>query len=153
MPVHRPHIETAVAIAEEANNSLWLGHWLVELARVRRAIGDPAAALDILHRAAALQRRIGDRSREATAIDGVGEAYQDLGRSAEAVDFHRQAAGVHRRLGDSWQAAVALHNLATALAATGREVEALPVRQDVLTLLSRFDDARAVDLRQLIEQA
>ncbi|MFY1635204.1 tetratricopeptide repeat protein [Solwaraspora sp. WMMB335] len=100
-----------------------------------------------------MQRRIGDRSREATAIDGVGEAYQDLGRSAEAADFHRQAAAVHRRLGDSWQAAVALHNLATALAATGREAEALSVRQEALTLLSRFEDDRAADLREQIERA
>lgn len=145
-------IETAVGIAEEANNPAWLAHWLVELARVCRATGHPADALDPLHRAAALQRRIGDRSREATALDGTGEAYRDLGQPDEAIGFHIQAAVVHRRLGDAWQLAIALDNLAAALGDAGRAAEALPHRREALALLPQFDDVRAAALGTRIEQ-
>lgn len=149
----RESIERAVGIAEDANNPVWLGHWLVELARVQRATGHPGDALDALHRAATLQRRIGDRSREAIALDGAGVAYQELDRPDEAVAFHRAAATTHRRLGDSWQLAIALENLASALTDAGRPDEAVAHRRDALSRLRHFEDARATALHRRIERA
>jgi hypothetical protein len=67
--------------------------------------------LTACQRSAAIQRRLGDRSREAMALDVTGEAYRELGMAEEAAKFHRLAAATHRELGDQWQLAVALVNL------------------------------------------
>lgn len=145
-------IEVALAIAEDGS-PVWLAHWLVEYARVQRVLGRPDAALEAAHRAATVQRRLGDRSREAMALDETGEAYRGLGRPEESVAFHRRAAAVHRQLGDGWQLALALDHLATALAETGHTEEAERHRREAVDLLSAFPDARAVRLRQRIAAA
>ncbi|MEV4481694.1 ATP-binding protein [Micromonospora coxensis] len=139
-------IEAALAIAE-TGSPVWLAHWLVEYARVQRALGQPAAALEAAHRAATIQRQLGDRSREAMALDEAGEAYRGLGRPEEAVAFHRQAAAVHRQLGDDWQLALTLDHLAAALAETRHTEEAHRCRHEASMLLTRFPDARAERLR------
>jgi hypothetical protein len=59
-----------------------------------------------LHRAATIQRRLSDRSREAMALDGTSEAYREMGQPDEAVSFHLRAAALRhsiaaRRLGDA----------------------------------------------------
>lgn len=142
-------IEAAIAIAEGAS-PLWLGHWLVEYARVLRAFGRPAEALEAVHRAATIQRRLGDRSREAMALDGAGEAYRELGQANEATAFHLRAAVVHRQLGDDWQLALTLDHLAAALAAAGRSEEAGQHRREAHSLLSGLNDARAATIRERI---
>ncbi|MET8089784.1 tetratricopeptide repeat protein [Micromonospora sp. NPDC005220] len=140
-------IESAIAIAEGVSR-VWLGHWLVEYARVLRALGRPAEALEAVHRAATIQRRLGDGSREAMALDGAGEAYQELGQADEAIAFHLRAAAVHRQLGDDWQLALTLDHLGGALTAAGRAEEAGQHWREAHSLLARFDDARAAALRE-----
>ncbi|RQX00073.1 hypothetical protein DLJ59_22815 [Micromonospora inaquosa] len=140
-------IESAIAIAEGVSQ-VWLGHWLVEHARVLRSSGRSAEALEAVHRAATIQRRLGDRSREAIALDGAGEAYRELGQADEAIAFHLRAAAVHRQLGDVWQLALTLHHLATALTAAGRAQEAGQHWREAQALLTGFDDTRAAALRE-----
>jgi tetratricopeptide (TPR) repeat protein len=84
----RASIEEALTIAsdEENENQVWQAHWLVESAKVQRAEEQPGEALNSYQRAASIQRMLGDRSREASALDGTGEAYQQLGRFADAYD-------------------------------------------------------------------
>ncbi|SCL14374.1 hypothetical protein GA0070616_0422 [Micromonospora nigra] len=69
----------ARALVSQKATPTRLAHWLVEYARVRRASGRPAEALEAVHRGAAIQRQLGDRSQEAMALDGAGEAYRELG--------------------------------------------------------------------------
>jgi tetratricopeptide (TPR) repeat protein len=88
----RASVDEALTIASEEENQVWQAHWLVELAKVQRAERQPAEALNSYQRAASIQRKLGDQSREAAALDGTGEAYQELGRFAEAANFHRQTA-------------------------------------------------------------
>ncbi|MEU8209395.1 tetratricopeptide repeat protein [Micromonospora sp. NPDC049044] len=145
----RTAIESAIAIAEGASQ-LWLGHWLVEYARVLRACGRQAEALEAVHRAATIQRQLGDRSREAMALDGAGEAYRELGQADEAIAFHLRAAAVHRQLGDDWQLALTLDHLAAALTAAGRPEEAGQQWREAHSLLAGFDDARAAAIRERI---
>ena len=83
----RAAIDQAVTIAEDDENQVWQAHWLVELGDVQRAAGQPADALISYQRAATIQRRLGDRSREAFAIEGAGQAYEQMGRLDEATDF------------------------------------------------------------------
>ncbi|MFI7026820.1 ATP-binding protein [Micromonospora sp. NPDC049900] len=143
-------ITAALAIAERGT-TLWLAHWLVEYARVRRATDQPAQALEAAHRAATIQRQLGDLSREAMALDGAGEAYRDMGQPEQAVAFHRRVAAVHRRLGDHWQLAQTLDHLAAALTDAGNPEEAHRWRRETVALLEGFPDLRATRLRRRIE--
>ncbi|MEU4643977.1 tetratricopeptide repeat protein [Micromonospora sp. NPDC023814] len=145
-------IEAALAIAEDGS-PVWLAHWLVEYARVQRALGRPDAALEAAHRAATIQRRLGDRSREAMALDETGATYRGLGRPEESVAFHRRAAAVHRQLGDGWQLALALDHLATALAESGQVEEANRCWHEASMILARFPDPRAGRLRARVTPA
>jgi tetratricopeptide (TPR) repeat protein len=99
---------------------------------------------------ATIQRRLGDRSREAMAVDGAGEAYREMGQPDEAVSFHLRAAATHRQLDDDWELAVTLDHLALALVAAGRAEAAHRHWQEADTLLARFDDPRAAALRHSI---
>ncbi|GGM24589.1 tetratricopeptide repeat protein [Micromonospora yangpuensis] len=100
-----------------------------------------------------IQRRLGDRSREAMALDGTGEAYRDLGRPDEAASFHLRATATHRQLGDNWQLALSLDRLATALKLTGRTRDAQQHWREALSLSAAYDDARAAALRDRITEA
>ncbi|MDA8371618.1 MAG: tetratricopeptide repeat protein [Nocardiopsaceae bacterium] len=146
-------IESALDIAHGAQNSVWLAHWSVEYARVLRATGRPDEALDPLHRAAVIQRRLGDQSRAAMALDCTGETYRELGQPDEAVKFHRQAAKAHRELGDLWHLAAALNNLASALTEEGRPEDARRHWEEASALLDRFPDPRATAARDRISAA
>ena len=145
-------IDAALAIADRDDNDTWRGHWLAELARIQLAQGDPAAALTASHRAAVIQRRLGDRSREAVAVDLAGQAYRQLDRFDEAVKFHRRAVAVHRDLGDRWQLAGALDQLATALDRVDELDPATRHRQEAVALLVDFDDPPAGSLRQRLNR-
>ncbi|MGC5053156.1 ATP-binding protein [Micromonospora sp. DT48] len=146
----RAAIEAALTIAE-SGSPVWLAHWLVEYARVLRGLGRPTEALEAVHRAATIQRRLGDRSREAMALDGAGEAYRELGQPEQAIAFHVRAAAVHRQLGDDWQLALTLDHLAMALTDAGRPEEARRWWGEAVERLARFPDPRAMELRHRIE--
>lgn len=117
--------EGALEIARTHRNHMWEGYWLLELGRAQLANGVFDAALVSFQRAASLQRRLGDRAREARAWDGAGETYRRLGRSGEAADFHRRAA------------------------ADGAE-EARRHWAEALRALASYDDPRAVALRERV---
>ncbi|NNJ59545.1 MAG: tetratricopeptide repeat protein [Dactylosporangium sp.] len=138
----------ALEIAEDDDNDVWRAHWLTERTRLRLAQARPADALVDCQRAAVLQRRLGDRNREATALDLTGLAYRGLDRPDEAVPFHRRAASVHQDFRDWWQLARALAHLADALDQTGEAGAAEQHRREAVGLLDSFDDAIAVGLRR-----
>ena len=149
--------EAAVAIALKLSrdNAFVTGEavCLAEQARIAIADGRAELALPLYQHAAAIQRRLGDRSREAQALDGTGLAYQALGRDEEAVDFHRTAVAFHRQLDDNWQLALAQHHLGTALRGTGETDAARTQWIQALGLLGEFGDPRAVRIRAEVEQA
>jgi tetratricopeptide (TPR) repeat protein len=124
---------------------VWQAHWLVELGTVQRAAGQSADALVSYQRAAAIQRQLGDRSREAFALDGAGQAYEDMGRVEDAADFYRTAAAAHRDLNDRWNLAQTLHHLGRAAGDTGSW-------QEARDLLADFGDPRAAALRRLLTE-
>lgn len=140
-------------IAEQDDNDVWRGHRLAELARIQLAHDQPGEALASSQRSAVIQRRLGDRSREAIAIDLTGQAYQRLDRPDDAAQFHRQAADVHRALGDHWQLAGALDRLATAVDRAGVPDQARRYRQEAVCLLNGFDDPVAAVMRERLNQA
>jgi tetratricopeptide (TPR) repeat protein len=141
----RAHIDEALQIAEDEQNQVWQAHWLVELGAVQRAAGQPADALVSDQRAAVIQRQLGDRSREAYALDGADLAYEQMGRLDDATDFYRTAAATHRDQDDQWHLAQTLYRLG--VAADDRES-----LQSALDLLAQFDDPRAAALRRDVSE-
>ncbi|MEU5692465.1 NB-ARC domain-containing protein [Actinosynnema sp. NPDC020468] len=143
----RTAINGALAIAVADDNEMWRAHWLAELALLELADDRPADALLSSQQSAVIQRGLGDRSREALALDASGLAYQALHRHGGAVGFHRLAAATHRTLGDRWHLAVALDHLTDALTALGLVEEAATARAEALGALEDFPDRVAESLR------
>jgi tetratricopeptide (TPR) repeat protein len=146
-------IRAALSIADDENNQMWRAYWSVESARVEQARGNLDEALRLFHTSAALQRKLGDASREALALDGAGEVHQLSGRFREAADMHRRAADTYRRLDARWQLANAQAHLADALTVLGDLASARVVRQDALVMLAGFGDPRAVQLAEQLTHA
>ncbi|MPZ81303.1 MAG: tetratricopeptide repeat protein [Actinophytocola sp.] len=146
-------IDAALSIARERKNPAWEAFWLLELGQVKMSLDDPAEALVAYQRAAVLQRRLGDRSREAVVFDATGAAYQRLGRHDEAIGFHRFAVATFRDLDERWHLAVALEHLGAALSGIEDAAESATCLREALTLLRAFDDPRARRDEQRIENA
>jgi tetratricopeptide (TPR) repeat protein len=136
-----------VAVAVEHDNRMWEGFWLLHLGATQLAAGQPDDALVSFQRAATIQRRLGDRNREARALNCTGKAYQQLGHLDQAIDFHRSAVNALRDLADPWHLAIALDDLTTTLDATGRADQARAHRQEALSLLEAFTDPITMDMR------
>ncbi|MER7184908.1 tetratricopeptide repeat protein [Streptomyces hyaluromycini] len=151
-------IRKALAIAETDRLTAWGAFWLLELARIQCALGEPGEALVSCQQSAVIQRQIGDRNREAAAHDGTGEAYRNLGRLLDAAKFHRMAIAIYREVQDRWALAGALVNLALVLSgedgegARDAEDEARTHATEAVTILAEFDDPRALRLRETIDE-
>jgi tetratricopeptide (TPR) repeat protein len=109
-------IDRALSIAEDARNKMWEGFWLVEAARIQLGLGDPVEAMLSCQLAASLQRQIGDKSREAMALQCTGDVLAQMGRAEEAMAFQMQAARQFRELGEAWNEAHARLGAADAAA-------------------------------------
>jgi tetratricopeptide (TPR) repeat protein len=140
-------IVAALHIAEVARNRMWEAHWLTEAARVHLAVGDSDEAMRCCRKAASLQRQIGDPSREATALDCVGQVLLTMGNAEEGAACHREAARMHRHLGDRWQDALATVHLADCEAALGNAAAASEQAAQALAIIREFSDDRAMELR------
>jgi tetratricopeptide (TPR) repeat protein len=143
-------IREALALARTDGLTAWGAFWLLELARIQRAMGEPGEALVSCQESAVIQRKIGDRNREAAAHDSTGEAYRDLGRLADAAAFHRLAIAAYRETQDRWALAGALVNLALALSGEGDTAGASAPASEAAAILTEFDDPRAAFLREKI---
>jgi tetratricopeptide (TPR) repeat protein len=145
-------IDSALQIAENADNRAWEAHWLTEAARVHIALGDTQEAMRCCRMAASLHRQIGDHSREATALDVTGEVMLAMGNPVDASAFHREAMRMHRQLGDRWNEAAAAIHLADAEAALGRDDASREGAARALALLEPFTDDRAVRLKADLQE-
>ncbi|PSK89638.1 NB-ARC domain-containing protein [Murinocardiopsis flavida] len=139
----------ALEIAADLRDHVLEGHWLLAFGDTQQALGHFDEALIAYQRSATLQRRQGDRSREARAWQGAGEAYGRLGRLSEAADFHRRAAAVQQELGHAWYEAMALDGLATVVR-DDRPDEARRLWSEALRLLADYGDSRAEQVRERI---
>ena len=145
--VAHEHITEALDIALRHHNIAWEAFWLLELGQVLVGLGDLPEALTALQRASTQHRRLGDRSREAIAMDSTGTVYRLMDRRVEAADFHRLAVSAFRGTGERWCLATALDHLAL----TVTDVEAEQHWLEAHQLLAPFTDPHAIRLRQEIE--
>jgi tetratricopeptide (TPR) repeat protein len=136
-------IDAALRIAESASNRMWEAFWLIEAARVHLAADDTDEAMNCCRMAASLERQIGDHSREATALDLVGEVLLATGNAGDAASFHRESARMHQQLGDGWQQAMATLHLADCEQALGLADDSLAHLTSALALFEQFPDSQA----------
>ncbi|MFD5751808.1 ATP-binding protein [Streptomyces sp. NPDC127033] len=141
----------AVDIALALRDHRLEGYWLLPLGDAQRDSGALADALESYQRSATLQRRLGNRSREAQAWHGAALTYSRLDRDEEAARFHRMAATAHRELGDTWDEAQALDGLA-ATRLGDDPATAVSHWTEALRLLDGYDDPRAAALRDRVER-
>ncbi|MEC3974868.1 tetratricopeptide repeat protein [Amycolatopsis sp. H20-H5] len=145
-------IERALAIARDHQNLVCEAYWLIEFGRVQQEIGQPADALVAFQRAATLHRKIGDKNREAQAMQATGDAYRHLERLGDSSNFYRYAVKFYRELGTPWELAIALDSLAFVLAEAGATIEAQAYWQEVLTLIANHDDPAAIKLHVSVSE-
>ena len=143
----REAITGALALATQDDNPVWRGHWLTEAARVELAAHRPAPALTEFDESADLQRRLGDRNREAYAEEGAGTALAALDRPDQATARLRYAAAIHGDLGDDYARARCLAALASLSNQAGRPEDAHAKRAEAAALLAGYDDPDADALR------
>jgi tetratricopeptide (TPR) repeat protein len=79
-------------------------------------------------------RRLGDRNREAAALNNLSNALQEVRRFDEAITTLQDAAAVFRNTGDLHSEAMALNNLGAALRAVGQYDEAITTHQDAVAI-------------------
>lgn len=141
-------IDKALAVAEAADNKMWEGFWLIEAARIQLDLGDVAAAMESCQLASALQRQIGDKSREAMALDCTGSVLAHSGRADEALAFHLQAAHQFDELGERWNEASARLGAAEVLAGLERPEAEHEQLTAALACVEPYTDPRAEELKR-----
>jgi len=142
--------ESSLTVASAINEPVLTAQFMIEIGRIHNARKRAEDALVAFQKAGALQRKLGNRGREAQAIDGTGSAYQLIGRFSDAADFHSAASTIQRNLGDTWQLVLAINNLGDALNGLGESADAIAVWSEALDLLNRYDDQRAIRVREQI---
>lgn len=148
LPHAKAAIDRALTIAEEARNKMWEGFWLIESARIQLDLGEAQEAMLSCQLAASLQRQIGDKSREAMALDTTGEVLRHLHRPAEATAFHVQAAAKFHQLGEVWNEAHARIGAADSAAALNEVDAEREQLQLAHTCLAPYSDRVASAIRR-----
>ncbi|WP_431955802.1 ATP-binding protein [Nocardia lijiangensis] len=126
------------------------GYVLVYYGDIQRDRGDLESALITYHRAAVINRQLGDRDREAEALDSTGTTYRLLDRWDEAASFHLEAIALYRSIDSRWGTAVALDHLAHVSVDQEKSNDATRYWNEALSLLDEFEHSAATTLRDSI---
>jgi len=119
------------AIARDLPQAMW--HFL----RRRRHLNDWVALSKTATEAA---RALTDRDGEATALNGLGSALQEMRRFEEAITAHTDAARLYRGIGNSHGEGKALINLGAALIQNGLPDQAAAALHDAVEIFERTGD-------------
>jgi tetratricopeptide (TPR) repeat protein len=92
-------------------------------------------ALRLFEQALVRARAIKDRVGEATALNGIGASYNNIGQPQKALEFFNQALPLSREVGDKIVEAKALTNLGVVYADIGQRQKAVEFYNQALPLL------------------
>ena len=118
------HFESCIAMARRLGHDLLVGSPLYNMGRALRARGDKRRGLALQEEGAARMESAGDLVGLATALNGLGAGWLQLGRVDSARRCLARGLELARRLGDDALEAMMLNNTGRALAAEGRLAEA-----------------------------
>lgn len=110
------------------------------MARSHAREGAPHLALLCDERALRLHEEAGDRSGQATALNGIGWHYAHLGEPERALPFCEQALGLHQEIGDRHGTAATFDSLGLVHRHLGRYAEAIACYQDAVDLYEELGD-------------
>jgi tetratricopeptide (TPR) repeat protein len=145
-------IDQALADAEERRAKVEEGVLLLEASQIQLALGDTAAALESCQLAAALQRQLGDKSREMLALTNTGDVMARMGRFEESLAFYLQAADQFRELQEPWSEARARLGAADAAAGLERSDVEREQLERVVACLEGFSDPQAAEMRRQVDE-
>ncbi len=126
---------------------------MAKLGRSRGELGDPEAALGLLHRSLDFNRRSGFKSAVADILTHLGHVHRLAGQLDEALERHQQALDEADRHGSALTRARAHDGFSLALGAAGRGTEARAHGERALALFEEFGDATAAEVRSRLEAA
>ncbi|MER6664637.1 tetratricopeptide repeat protein [Amycolatopsis japonica] len=119
------------AFARDLPQAMW--HFL----RRRRHLAD---WITLSETAIDATRTLADRDGEATALNGLGSALQDMRRFDEAIASHTEAAHLYRAIGNRHGEAKALLNLGGALLQNGSHDQAIATLQLAVEIFQQAED-------------
>ncbi|MCZ6754461.1 MAG: tetratricopeptide repeat protein [Gemmatimonadetes bacterium] len=114
------------------------GHYV--LGRVQVKLGNPSEALNSFNTALGLHVEINNDEGRATALHGLGFAYDDLGRSEEAMDYFQQSLEIRQRIGDRRGVGMALNNISVILLKRGQYEDAIDAVQRGMAIGDEIGD-------------
>ena len=118
------HFENCIAMARRLGHDLLVGSPLYNMGRALRARGEKRRGLALQEEGAARMEAAGDLVGLATALNGLGAGWLQLGRVDSARRCLARGLELARRLGDDALEAMMLNNTGRALADEGRLAEA-----------------------------
>ncbi|MGW7134331.1 tetratricopeptide repeat protein, partial [Streptomyces bobili] len=135
-----PNLTAAVPLAATADQNdlaLSLAESLVIYLRERRFFLE---AVTTAEQALTTARELGDRHSEATALDNLGTALDQVRRFEEAITAHNQAIDICRELGDRYNEGQTLNNLGLVLRQVRRFDEAITAHNQATDICRELGD-------------
>ncbi|MEG4046348.1 tetratricopeptide repeat protein [Microcoleus sp. Pol17C2] len=87
-----------------------------------------------------LFRAVGDRSREAYTLNGIGSVYSDLGEKLKALEYYSQSLPLFRAVGDRSREAYTLNGIGSVYSDLGEKLKALEYYSQSLPLFRAVGD-------------
>jgi tetratricopeptide (TPR) repeat protein len=115
---------------------------LFEQARGLTAKKEYEGAVEAQEKALALSRGVKDREREATALSGIGEAYDGLNQGDKAISDFEQALAVFREIKDRQGEGRALNNLGSTYDDLSKFEKAIGYYEQALAIKKELQDHR-----------
>jgi DNA-binding SARP family transcriptional activator len=142
------HLSQSLAIASELGEAADIAIACNNLGEGYRQLKRYDEAFASLRRALALFQHAGDRYGEAIAETTIGEVYADRGQLDMAIAHHERALAANDNCGpEAVERAGILCSLAQAYSSLSRAAEATDAWLGALTILDRFGDPAADDIR------
>ncbi|MER7916546.1 MULTISPECIES: tetratricopeptide repeat protein [unclassified Streptomyces] len=128
----------AIRLALRRSDRRELATLRMNLANALIDLGKADEALTLSHHSLDFFRSVGDRRREAIALNRIGRAHRTAGRSEQAIPLHVAALALARRIDAAGEVVDAAHDAALAHMDTGRAAQALAYAKESFQLSMRI---------------
>ena len=116
------------------------GVTLANLGWAETRLGNKVKALSYFEQALPLQKKVGDRSGEATTLNNIGAVYYAIGDTSKALNYYEQALPLKKQVGDHSGEATTLNNIGGLYDALGDKAMALSYYEQALPLRKQVGD-------------
>ncbi|MEU2353578.1 tetratricopeptide repeat protein [Streptomyces misionensis] len=128
----------AISLALRRSDKRELETLRMNLANALIGLGETDEALSLSQHSLDFFRAVGDRRREAIALNRIGRAHRSAGRSEQAIPLHVAALALARRINAAGEVVDAAHDAALAHMDTGRTAQALAYAKESCQMSMRI---------------